>query len=79
VQSLRGSLKCLSIFKIATVVEVVESELSYIIRGVIRPKTKKKPKPETKNPKPRAFSCCTLCSCVSVVSGLLNGQTLTVL
>lgn len=40
-QSLRGSLICLSIFKIATAVEVMESELNYIIIGVIRQKKKK--------------------------------------
>lgn len=41
-QSLRGSLICLSIFKIATAVEVMESELNYIIIGVILLKRKKK-------------------------------------
>lgn len=43
-QSSRGSLICLSIFTIATAVEVMESELNYIIIGVIRPKKNKKEK-----------------------------------
>lgn len=39
-QSLHGSFVCLSVFRIATAVEVVGSELNYIIIGIIRPKTK---------------------------------------
>lgn len=51
-RSLCGSLICLSIFKIATAVEVMESELNYIIIGVIRPKRKKQEKKERKRTKP---------------------------
>lgn len=67
-QSLRGSLICLSIFKIATAVEVMESELNYIIIGVIllkRKKRKEKNKPST------SFSVSFL---ILVCLGLVNGQ-----
>lgn len=69
-QSLRGSLICLSIFKIATAVEVMESELNYIIIGVIRLKRKKKK--ERKRTKPStSFSVSFL---ILVCLGLVNGQ-----
>lgn len=65
-QSSRGSLICLSIFTIATAVEVMESELNYIIIGVIRQKQKRKrTKPST------SFSVSLL---ILVCLGLVNGQ-----
>lgn len=48
--------------RIATAAEVVESEFNYIIKGVIRPKQNKT----------QRFSCCSLCFCAAVDSGLLN-------
>lgn len=68
-QSLRGSLICLSIFKIATAVEVMESELNYIIIGVILLKRKKKRK--EKNKPSTSFSVSFL---ILVCLGLVNGQ-----
>lgn len=66
-QSLRGSLICLSIFKIATAVEVMESELNYIIIGVILLKRKRK----EKNKPSTSFSVSFL---ILVCLGLVNGQ-----
>lgn len=65
-QSSRGSLICLSIFTVATAVEVMESELNYIIIGVIRQKKKRKrTKPST------SFSVSLL---ILVCLALVNGQ-----
>lgn len=58
-QSSRGSLICLSIFTVATAVEVMESELNYIIIGVIRQKKKKE-----KNKTQHFFLCFFADPCV---------------
>lgn len=62
-QSLRGSLICFSIFKIATAVEVMESELNYINIGVIRLKRNKKERKE-KNKTQHFFLCFFADPCV---------------